>query len=176
MSDYLNEELQIMFESVKAEVMSSEAFDLPIRELSPNRPFTVDKNCSIKDAINHMQEKRFGSILIVDSEEKVVGIFTERDVLNKVVGKLDSKGMETSITEVMTEDPLCLTIEDEIAYVMNNMYIGNYRHIPIVSASGKAKGIVSIKDVLNFVLGQFPDKVAGMVGEPKRWFANLDGG
>ena len=118
----------------------------------------------ISQAIYLMQTKRIGCVLIT-SRGKLFGIFTERDVLKKVLGvAFDLK--TTPITEVMTVNPQALNEEDTMAYALNFMDLGGYRHIPIVNDHFEPVGIVSVKDIVSYFVGHFQDEILNLPPHP----------
>jgi CBS domain-containing protein len=105
---------------------------------------TVTCDMSVFDAATLMNERKIGSVVVLE-DEKVVGILTERDVLTRVVTQQRKPG-ETLVRDVMTS-PVAVaslsTTDDELRAVMRDRRI---RHIPIVEA-GKLEGIISIGDL-----------------------------
>ena len=100
-----------------------------------------------------MREHRVGSLLVMDGQE-LAGIFTERDVLIRVLqNKLDTENI--LIEEVMTKDPEILHDDDPIAFALNLMSVGSYRHVPIVDDSESPVGIISVKDVFRNIAESF---------------------
>ena len=167
MEDYLEDEMKIMDEQDSSPTaISAEAFQKPLSDMGIKKLFTIDINSTIGDAIKIMQDRKFGSVLIT-KDKKLAGIFTERDVLNKVIGKLPD--YETRpITEVMTADPVALRGDDMIAYALNNMHVGGYRHVPIINDDDEPISIISVKDVVSYVLDQFPNEITNLLSEPYR--------
>lgn len=100
-----------------------------------------------------MQERKIGSIIVTDDNNKVEGIFTERDYLLKVAGK-EALREKLPIRRFMTENPTCLQREAPISQALLLMRKGRFRHIPIVASDGHVEGIVSIKDVLDYIIDQ----------------------
>jgi CBS domain-containing protein len=167
MEDYLEDEMKIMDEQdSEATAISADAFQKPLSELATKNVFSIDVSSTIGEAIKIMQERKFGSVLIT-KDKKLAGIFTERDVLNKVVGKLPDYE-NRPLSEVMTEDPVALREDDMIAYALNNMHVGGYRHVPIVNEKEEPVSIVSVKDVVAFVLDQFPKEITNSLSQPYR--------
>ena len=166
--DIIEEEIQIAGEQdgKKKKSLSPETFELTIAELKPAKPVTVERGTPIGETILLMQKHSFGSVLITDDDE-LCGIITERDILMKVAG-LGIDLAREPVDTFMTEDPLALMEGDAITYVMNNMHVGGYRHVPIVDENRVPVGIVSIKDVMEFILDQFPEEVTNVLGEPYR--------
>src|SRR5690349_19973694 len=99
------------------------------------QPLRVARSLPIRQAEDLMNERGIGCVLVVE-DGLLSGIFTERDVLTKVlpvVRDLDN----TPVGVVMTPDPECLTLDDAIAYALNRMSDGGFRHIPLVDADGR---------------------------------------
>jgi predicted transcriptional regulator len=125
---------------------------------------TVAIDTPISEAIHLMQTKRIGCVLI-ESAGKLLGIFTERDVLKRILGASFDLST-TPITEVMTATPLALNDDDTIAYALNFMHLGGYRHIPIVNHEFHPVGIVSVKDIVSYVVEHFADEVLSLPPHP----------
>ncbi|MFO0837442.1 MAG: CBS domain-containing protein [Phycisphaerae bacterium] len=105
----------------------------------------IDQDSSVLDAARLMNERHIGAV-VVTRAEKVVGIFTERDILNRVVAR-ERNPAQTRVEEVMTAPVACCdpgTTRAECRAVMKNRRI---RHLPVV-AEGRLLGIVSIGDIL----------------------------
>ena len=125
---------------------------------------TVALDTTIRDAIHLMQTKRIGCVLVT-SHGKLLGIFTERDVLKKIVGaSFDLR--TTPITEVMTIHPQALNEDDTIAYALNFMDLGGYRHIPIVNDAFEPVGLASVKDIVSYLVQHFADEVLNLPTHP----------
>jgi len=128
--------------------MSWTIMETPLRELDPPDALTVAPDDPVARVIGLMQKRRQGSALVVEGG-RLVGIFTERDVLNRVAGKkLDIEKLPVS--RVMTRDPKVLREEDTLAFALHRMAVGSFRHIPIVR-EGKPLAFVSVRGVLRFL-------------------------
>lgn len=119
----------------------------PIRNLQPNPPILVRPETPALEVVGKMQEGRQGSALIIDANGNLIGIFTDRDVLQKI-GFEASDLAELPIHTLMTLDPVVLREDDTIAYALNKMSVGGFRHIPIVK-EGRPVGIVTVKDLFH---------------------------
>lgn len=116
-------------------------------------PLTADPDMTVQDAAILMKNKHVGSILITENGKpgsRLLGIFTERDVLNKVVAA-DKPAKTTRLTEVMTHNPKAMTPEDDYREILQAMDEGGFRHVPIVDANGGAIGVVSIRNLMKLV-------------------------
>jgi len=87
-----------------------------------------------------MAEKNYGSVIIVDADNKVIGVATDRDVMNKVVGKeLDPK--TTPLSAIMTKDPRGVIVTDDLLDWLRIMSNEGFRRLPVVDADGHIKAI-----------------------------------
>ena len=100
------------------------------------------------EVISRMKEAHVGCALIID-KDKLIGIFTERDVLNKLTGKA-ALAPTTAIKQLMSADPEILRESDSVATALNKMSLGRYRHIPVQKADG-TYGVTSISHVLKYI-------------------------
>lgn len=174
MSDFIEDELSIADEQdFGGAALNSETFLSPISELALPPLVTVETTCSIEKVLQKMQEHNIGSVVCIENS-KLAGIVTERDFLMKVTGKIKDL-QKTNVEEIMTPNPQALMAKDEIAYLLNNMHVGGYRHVPIVNAENEPISIVSIKDVVSWVLDHFPQEIINLTGEPYRGPVNREG-
>jgi CBS domain-containing protein len=148
--------------------------DAPIRSLQLREPILVSASSSVRDAVQLMNDSHTGCVL-VEEDGKLVGIFTERDVLTKVANDPDCRAARVS--KVMTPDPETLEPDDGIVYALNKMSVGGYRHIPIVAADGTPVAVLSVRDIVNFLVELFPNHVLNLPPSPKNAITeSIDGG
>jgi CBS domain-containing protein len=100
-----------------------------------------------------MQEHKSGAVVVLQGL-KIVGIFTDRDVLERVAP--DPAVLDAPVASVMTPDPVVLREDDMMAYALNKMGVGGFRHIPVVR-DGELVGILTGRDVLNWLMGRYFD-------------------
>lgn len=132
---------------LRGKLMTDQISDL---ELSP--PVLVGPDATAEDAVHAMRDARHGCVLVVDETDGLVGIFSERDVLTRIVRSAIDPAA-TPITEVMTPDPLRLMPEDPPAFAINCMVDSGYRHLPVVSET-EILGFISVRNVLAYLDGQ----------------------
>lgn len=112
--------------------------------------FSISADASVDAAVNEMNRQRVGSLLIKDGQDSVVGIFTERDVLVRIVSAgLDPK--KTAVREVMTEDFESISPDTSVEDAMQLMTEQRVRHLPVLR-DGKLCGMISIGDVTRWLL------------------------
>ncbi|MCA9258400.1 MAG: CBS domain-containing protein [Planctomycetales bacterium] len=119
-----------------------------IESLSPKQPSTVAPQDRIGDVLKKMVAESIGCVMVVDGE-KLLGIFSERDVLMRVNVAAASMA-DKPISTVMTERPETLRTRDKIAFALHKMNLGGYRHVPILDG-GRLVGVISIRDILNYL-------------------------
>uniref|UniRef100_A0A7C2V9J4 CBS domain-containing protein n=1 Tax=Ignisphaera aggregans TaxID=334771 RepID=A0A7C2V9J4_9CREN len=124
-------------------------------EFYTKRPLiTVSPSTPIAEAVKKMASANVGSVLVVDDDSKLVGIFTERDLVRVVAQGID---LGTPIEKVMTRNLIVLTPDENINSAVRKMIDHGIRHIPLVDKTGRPIGIVSIRDVLRtYVAGCSP--------------------
>ena len=156
------------------EIIRGAILSTPISELALRDPIVVDADATVVAAVNAMNENHTGCVLVAQAG-RLAGIFTERDVLTKVIFRDHNNAMKVDV--VMTKNPETLEAHQSIAYALNKMSVGGYRHIPIVERSGKPVGVLSVRDIVDFLVELFPDGVLNLPPSPEQGIAKtLDGG
>lgn len=105
----------------------------------------ISISATVLEATRKMNEHKIGALVVTDGE-RVMGIFTERDVLSRVVVEQQMPD-QVLVGDVMTRDVICCTPEtdlDEISAIMKNRRV---RHVPVCTEAGSLRGVVSIGDV-----------------------------
>jgi len=171
----LDDEMEEMFGHDKKikKVLSNETIQQPIRILDLRRALIVESSEDVGATIESMQQRKTGSVLVVRGGV-LAGIFTERDVLMKVVNKKYDL-YKLKVSEVMKPSPEALRLDDSIAYAMNIMSVGGYRHVPIVDEQRKPVSILSVKDVISYIVEHFPDEVLNLPPKPLRSTSEREG-
>jgi CBS domain-containing protein len=109
-------------------------------------PITISPKATIGDAIQLMLKENLGALLVVDDQENLLGIFSERDLLKKVVG-IHEDLKEIYVQDFMTPNPETVAPKDPLNYALHKMDIGGYRHVPATDGR-KPIGMVSVRDML----------------------------
>jgi CBS domain-containing protein len=107
--------------------------------------FTVGKDATVLDAALLMNEHRIGALVVVESGQ-VVGMFTERDVLQRVVAE-QREPARTQVGEVMTTEVACCSVETTIEEARGAMKNRRIRHLPLVDDQRRLLGLISIGDL-----------------------------
>jgi CBS domain-containing protein len=125
-----------------------------IAVLTPKPVVTIPSTTTVRDSIRTMAEKNIGCVLVKDCE-RLAGVFTERDVLNRITPDLDA--LDEPVGNYMTRSPETIRRQDSIAYALHQMDIGGYRHMVIVDRYGSPTGILSVRDILRFLCVRFAE-------------------
>ena len=113
-----------------------------VSDIVKNRdPVTFPPNATVRDACRSMREYRVGAVLVTEGSHRLMGIFTARDAVHRVLAEGKS-ATRTRLAEVMTRDPDTMSPRTTAIEVLRLMEDGRYRHVPIIDG-GKVVGIVS---------------------------------
>ena len=127
-----------------------------IQHLTKRPPVMVPSGTPLKTVLETLKQQRRGCV-IVQSNHKVIGLFTERDLLTRVIEPRLS--LQTPIDQVMTPNPMTLPLTASVAEAIQLMSQKGYRNIPMVDEQGGVQGIISVRDILKFLAEHFPYEV-----------------
>jgi CBS domain-containing protein len=139
----------------------------PTRVLTKRKPLVLSRFHSVTDAIRAMQSEHRGVVLVTEDgtvHSRLVGIFTERDVLFRIVDQ-GRNPATLPLSEVMTPDPESLRDDQTIAEVLRMMSVGGFRHVPIVNSDGRPVHVIAVRDVVEFLVEAFPQEVLNLGGD-----------
>ena len=119
-------------------------------EIEASPPIAVRGETSVGEALKMLVDNRIGCVFIADEEGTITGVFSERDALLKLNTQF-SELLDRPVSEFMTENPETMNESTRIAFAIHQMDIGGFRHLPILDASGQAKGVISVRDILRYL-------------------------
>jgi CBS domain-containing protein len=134
-----------------------------VSRLHPTAPLRVAPSQSVAEAVSLMREYGVGCLLVCQGE-RVVGIFTERDLLRRVLAA--GKPLTLSIATCMTPDPVVVHPKEPIAAAVRRMVDGGYRHLPVVDDQGRPLGVLSVKRIMHYLVEHFPATVYNLPPDP----------
>ena len=121
---------------------------------------TLNQNKSVFEAIENMSSRNIGALVILDDDENLVGIFSERDLLKRVAAQeLDAK--TTKISEVMTPEPICVDTSMTVQEAMHKVTEKQIRHLPLISG-GKLRALISNRDLTAWVANAQKTEIDGL--------------
>jgi len=127
--------------------------------IKDQRTHQAESSQTVLDVVRMMVEHNIGAVPVL-SKGKLVGIFSERDLMKRVVAE-GRDPRTTPLAEVMTEDPLTVSPQEELETCMTLMRRHSFRHLPVCQ-DGQIKGMVSLRDVLLHDLSAKDDEVRMM--------------
>jgi len=155
------------------ESLGAAILEATIRELKPKPAATLQEMGTIRAAVQLMLDEKLNAIL-VERDGKPVGIFTERDLMRRVVAA--GIDLDRAIEEVMTPDPETLSLDDGIAFALNRMVVGGYRNVPIVDENDALVGVLSQREVVHYIVSVLPSHVINLPPVPDLEARSEDGG
>jgi CBS domain-containing protein len=145
----------------------------PTSVLSRRIPMVFTESDTVQTAVSAMQSEHRGVVLISEDgtrQTPLIGIFTERDVLLRVVD-CGADSSTICLREVMVKSPESLPRTAPVAAVLNKMSVGGFRHVPIVDTRGRPVFVVSMRDVVEYLVDSFPTEIVNLPPEdgPERY-------
>jgi CBS domain-containing protein len=135
-----------------------------VGQLSPRPHARVDAGDAMWKVVSEMKAKGRGAVL-VEEGGALVGIFTERDLLNRV-DYSDALWSHVVVRDVMTPHPMVIRPDDSLSEALRRLTQGHRRHLPVVGARGHVLGLISIRDILAFVAERFPEEMMNLPPHP----------
>jgi CBS domain-containing protein len=158
---------ELYFESRESRVGGSFDASLlhePVSVLRSRQPLVLSMTSTVTEAVRAMQSDHSGCVVITDDgtvDSKVNGIFTERDVLFRIVDR-GRNPAQLPLQDVMTTNPETLSVRSAVAYALNKMSVGGFRHIPVVDDEHRPAFVVSVRDVVEYLVEYFPREVLNL--------------
>jgi len=133
----------------------------PLGDVMSDDYVAVPPHMSVGDVVRRLNDNGHHCAIVVEKDQSIAGIFTERDVLYKLADHFDKRA-SAPVCEYMTPRPETLQAGDPVAFGLNRMMAGGYRHIPLEN-QGKLVGLVSVRNVLSYLVNRFPDAIPSLV-------------
>ncbi len=144
---------------------------------SKPKPLTFPETATVRVAVKAMAEANYGSVVVVDDAEKVIGIVTERDVMKKIV-HVGLSADDTDLAEIMTRDPRVAKETDDLVDWLRIMSNERFRRLPVVDDEGRIKAIFTQGDFVSYtwpdLIYQAKTLAAASIG--RNWAVLLIGG
>lgn len=172
--DSLEEAMAIMDERAEDEARVVELAPLDTRiDALPLHPLAMlTDDTTVHEAAELMSEGHLGVIGVV-RDGAFVGIFTERDVVMRVV----SKGLaptDVRLRDVMTPRPESLRVDDSLAYLAYEMQVRGHCHVPVCEIDGSVRGVCSMRDLLAYLLEPVERRISTLPPAPYHGEHRLD--
>ena len=143
-----------------------------LKSLPLGRPVCVQTGTSLQETLRMMRRGGVGCVLVCNGD-RLIGIFTERDVLNKLFGpKVD---LTQKVDRFMTPDPKVLRPGDTLGEAVRLMTEHGYRHIPLHDSRSKRFGLIAARDIVHYVAEHFPAEVVNLPPKLHQSFTTPEG-
>ncbi|MEM4944220.1 MAG: CBS domain-containing protein [Saccharolobus sp.] len=117
---------------------------MEVGSLISKKPVVAKPNLSIKDVAKIMKSENISSVIIVDDNERPLGIVTEKDIVRSVA---DDVPVDSPVSNIMTRGLITITPDKDVTEALLIMYQNNIRHLAVIENDGKLVGVLSIRDV-----------------------------
>ena len=151
----------------RARVFDASLLREPLTVLATKPPIAFKGSDAVSEAMQAMQREHRGCVLVTEDgtlRSPLTGIFTERDILLRIINRGRNPATVT-LEEVMVAEPESLPADASIAWVLNKMSVGGFRHVPAVDDEGRPVAIVSVRDVVGFLVESFPEEILNLPPE-----------
>ena len=136
----------------------------PLTLLPSRPPLALSESATVKDAMQAMKRQHRGCVLITEDgtvRSPLIGIFTERDVLLKIIDS-GRNPATVPLRDVMTFEPESLSIDAKFAWALNMMSVGGFRHLPVTDERHWPAFILSVRDIVEFLVESFPAEILNL--------------
>ena len=134
-----------------------------VSRLHPTAPRQVRPEQSVAEAVALMRQEEVGCLLVCNGP-RVVGIFTERDLMSRVLAA--RVPLSEPVSRFMTPNPVAVHPKDPIGLALRRMEEGGYRHLPVVDEAGRPVGVLSVKRIVHYLVEHFPGTVYNLPPDP----------
>ncbi|MBM4165772.1 MAG: CBS domain-containing protein [Ignavibacteria bacterium] len=159
--EIIEEEIQQLYGTTERTiVLNAESFQLPILSLKRIEPVCLEEGNTVQYAMELMIRHNIGCMLITKNK-KISGIITEGDIARLIVGA--KKHAETlNVEDIMTNNPETKHANDSLAFVLNEMVLGGYRHVPLVDENDIPLAVISVSDIMRYLVSFFSEEILNL--------------
>jgi CBS domain-containing protein len=143
-----------------------------VSRLRPTPPRCVQPEQTVAEAVALMRQYATGCVLVC-RDETLVGIFTERDLMRRVLAA--DQPLSLPVAAFLTPDPVGVHPKDPVGVAVRRMEEGGYRHLPVVDENGRPVGVLSVKRIVHYLVEHFPATVYNLPPNPDRFPLEAEG-
>ncbi len=134
-----------------------------VSRLNPSPTLQIGPDRPVAEAVALMRQDGVGCLLVCE-DDRIVGIFTERDLMRRVLAV--GKPLTVPVRECMTPDPVVVRRKEPVGAAVRRMEEGGYRHLPVVDEAGLPVGVLSVKRIVHYLVEHFPSTVYNLPPDP----------
>lgn len=123
-----------------------------VSAIEPNEAICLVCNDTLSIVIDTLKTNKTGCVQIVDKDDKLVGIFSERDWIIKVAPEQVS--LDEKVELFMTANPMTIKMDATLAFAINLMSKGGFRHLPIIDNENVPVGMLSVKNIIDYLANE----------------------
>jgi CBS domain-containing protein len=123
---------------------------LKVKDIMCKKVITAKEDTPILEAVQLLNDRHVGSLVIIDDEEKCIGMFTERDAIRVIASKFS---VEEPLSKIMSRHVVTVSLEASFDEAKRVMLSHNIRHLPVTDQTGKLIGLFSLRAFFDEVLG-----------------------
>ena len=143
-----------------------------VSRLRPTPPRCVRPEQTVAEAVVLMRQYATGCVLVCRGET-LVGIFTERDLMRRVLAV--GQPLSLPVAAFLTPDPVGVHPKDPVGVAVRRMEEGGYRHLPVVDENGRPVGVLSVKRIVHYLVEHFPATIYNLPPNPDRFPLEAEG-
>jgi CBS domain-containing protein len=143
-----------------------------VSRLHPTPPLCVAPEQTVGEAVALMRRCRVGCVLVCEGE-RLLGIFTERDLMRRVLAR--NQPLTLPVSAVMTPDPVVIHPKEAIGAAARCMQQGGHRHLPVIDAAGRPVGVLSVKHIVHYLVEHFPATIYNLPPDPHSFPLEAEG-
>lgn len=128
---------------------------------SKPKPLTCSAETTVAEAVAAMSDRNYGSVIIVDEHERVIGVVTERDVMNKLVAR-GRDPRATKLSDIMTREPRMARETDDMLDWLRMMSNERFRRLPVVDEQGRIKAVFTQGDFVSYTWPDLMNQMKSM--------------
>jgi CBS domain-containing protein len=134
-------------------------------------PLCVDPGLTVREVLKQLKARRRSTVLICRGG-LLIGIFTERDALKLMAVDAD---LDVPVESVMARDPVVVSSEDSVGEAIAKMSRGGYRRLPVVNRDGVPTGVLSVRQILHYLVEHFPSAIYTLPPSPNEATRDREG-
>jgi CBS domain-containing protein len=146
-----------------------------VSTLGRREPTTVTSTSTLGSALAAMQSGETRTVLVTDGDQRLVGIFTERDIVRRVLSSTPAADPDQPISGFMTASPDVLRMDSVLGEALDLMERKGYSGVPLVDDEGRVAGHLDARDVLDYIAEAFPQEILNLPPRPHQQMEHPEG-
>jgi 2-oxoglutarate ferredoxin oxidoreductase subunit beta len=138
------------------QLLEASLYEDTVADLEPAAAVTVSEETTVREAFGIMKERAIGSVVVVDGDGRLAGLFTERDTLALVADE-DAGAADGRVGDLMTRDPETTAMDSSLAEVIHRLTVSDLQYLPILDEEGHPVSILAARDLVDFLSARIED-------------------